>query len=138
MAIFIVFIIAVAVFIYLFSTGILNGLFSFSSNIYVSGISLEINSASSISCFGNVIQPMPGFNISKDAPFNYTFNLTNSCQASHNVTGVNVINSGFKTDVLSPKLQYQMFQNNKVPFRLIITPPQSFNGGVLNLQINVT
>ncbi len=138
LVIFFIFIIVVALFIYLFSTGILNSIFGFSNKIYVSGISLEINNANAINCFGNVIQPLPGLNVSEGTPFNYTFNMTNSCPKSHNVTSINVTNVGFKTDVISPKLQYQMFQNNKVPFRIIINPPQSFSGGILNLQVNVT
>jgi len=131
-------ILAAVIFVYLFSTSILNYLFGPTNKIYVSGVSLEINNASPVLCFGNVIQPLPGFNTSKGKSFNYTFNLTDSCQESHNVTGVNVINSGFKTDVLSPRLPYQIFSNNKVPFKMVITPPDSFNGGILNLQVNVT
>ncbi len=135
----IIIIFMVAVFlVVLYEMGILDGLLGISNRAYISGVSLTINDARPISCFGNVVQPLPEFNISKGAAFYYTFNLTDSCQQSHNITNISVINSGFKTKVISPRLQYQIFQGNRVPFQVLITPPASFDGGVLDLQVNVT
>jgi hypothetical protein len=110
----------------------------FPSNVYVSGVSLEINNATQISCFGNVVQALPGFNITRALPFSYSFNLTNSCKAPHNVTAINVINNGFTTRVVNPVLKYEMFGGNRVPFSVLITPSSGFNGGVMTIQVNVT
>lgn len=130
-------IIAIAV-VYFYDPNLLYMLLGISNKVYVSGVSVEINNINPISCFGNVVQPFNGFTIQKGSTFEYTVNLTNSCPEAHNVTAIQVLNNGFTIKAVDPKLQYEIFQNNRVPFKLQIAPPSSFNGGVLTLQVNVT
>jgi hypothetical protein len=108
------------------------------NSIYITGVSLEINSAANVSCFGNVVQPLPGFYAQKGSEFDYTVNLTNSCTGPHNITNVSVLNSGFSIKSVNPRLQYEVFENNKVQLSMAISPSGGFNGGVMTLQVNVT
>jgi hypothetical protein len=124
--------------IYIYNPNLIYNLLGISNDVYVSGVSVEINSVNPISCFGSVVQPFPGFYTEKGSQFQYMFNLSNSCPASHNVTTINVLNNNFAVQVTDPKLPYEIFSNNRVPFKLLITPTSSFNGGVLTLQVNVT
>ncbi len=89
------------------------GLFGISNSIYISGVSLEINNANPVSCFGNVVQPLPAFYTEKGSPFNYTLNLTNACASPHNVTNITSPNPGFSIKVLSPKLQYEISRTTR-------------------------
>jgi hypothetical protein len=124
--------------IYIYNPNLIYNFFGIPNEMFISGVSLEINNASPISCFGNVVQALPGFYTQKGSAFNYTLNVTNSCPSPHNVTSIESINNHFTVQVLEPKLQYEIFQNNRVPFKIRVTPPSNFNGGVLTLQVNVT
>lgn len=108
------------------------------NSVYITGVSLEIGGAHPTSCFGSVIQPLPGFNVQRGSQFNYTLNLTNSCPDPHNITNVSVLNGGFSVRSVSPRLQYEVFGNNRVQLSMVVVPAQGFGGGVLTLQLNVT
>ena len=94
----------VIAFIWTADPTLVNSLLGINSNIYVSGVSLEINNAYPMQCFGNVIRPLPGFYVQRGSEFNLTFNLTNTCADGHNITSVGVMNGGFSTSITGPKL----------------------------------
>ncbi len=116
----------------------IDGVLGVHNTVYITGVSLEINGAPNESCFGSVVQPFPGFSTQKGAEFNYTVNLTNTCTGPHNITNVSILNPGFSIVSASPRLQYEVFNGNRVQLGMQISPPSGFNAGVMTLQVNVT
>lgn len=116
----------------------INSFLGIQTSVHITGVSLELNALTNASCFGSVVQPLPGFYAQKGSGFDYTVNLTNSCASPHNITNVSVLNGGFSITSVSPKLPYEVFGNNKIQLSTLISPASGFNGGVLTIQVNVT
>ncbi|HIH50647.1 MAG: hypothetical protein ABSE71_04620 [Candidatus Micrarchaeaceae archaeon] len=116
----------------------IDGILGIHNTIYITGVSFEINGATNESCFGNVVQPLPGFYAQKGGEFSYTVNLTDACTGPRNITNVNVLNSGFSIKSVSPRLPYEVFGGNRVQLGMEISHPSGFSAGVLTLQLNVT
>ncbi len=124
--------------VYLYSPSTIYGFLGISDNTSISGVSLEINSARQTSCFGSVVQALPGFSFASGSMFNYSFNLTDSCPGRRNITSILVLNPGFAIRSVNPQLPYETFNGNRVPFTVQVQPPSGFHGGVMSIQVNAT